>query len=472
MVATGRVVARCHRRARSDEDGACVADAAGERLGLAEQDEMLRSDPFHLGERRLEIVTVEDAAHGLVTVLGLRRHLELRDAPVAAAAEHDDDLGRPRRKVDGDVARDEQLRLVHVGVAGTDDLVDTCDHLGPVGERGDCVRAADRPDVVDTEQRRRRGHDARTRGRRHDDDPLDTGGARRHGAHHERRDEAARNIDADRRERHPASFEVDSGLDLEPEVGRALRLVPPTHAVGEVEHRPLRQPFAGDGPRGSDAVEAQRPLRERLVAALAHVGHDLGDRHPSIRSTGTSRIDDAPAASSAGSRRQTSAAGTRLCTATIPGSASGSTLGAREPGTSAQIALERALRRVEHEIARPARVDDAAEHAGELHCFRLRLAGPISTASDSSSVPTERSPFVRNVLPLETRSTIASARPRRGASSTEPCTSTSSIGAGNSSRASRGKLVATRAPRRSSTVAAFDSAGTAASSVHLPKPRR
>ena len=54
---------------------------------------------------------------------------------------------------------------------------------------------------------------------------------------------------------------------------------------------------------------------------------------------------------------------------------------------------------------------------------------------------------MRSVLPLETRSTIASASPSRGASSTEPCTSTSSIGSGSSSRASRGKLVATRAPR-------------------------
>ena len=50
----------------------------------------------------------------------------------------------------------------------------------------------------------------------------------------------------------------------------------------------------------------------------------------------------------------------------------------------------------------------------------------ISTASDSKSAPSERRPFVRSVLPLETRSTIASARPSRGAISTEPVTSTSS----------------------------------------------
>ncbi len=79
---------------------------------------------------------------------------------------------------------------------------------------------------------------------------------------------------------------------------------------------------------------------------------------------------------------------------------------------------------------------------------------------------------MRSVLPLETRSTIASARPSRGASSTEPCTSTSAIDTGNRSCANRGKLVAMRAPVRSSGEANADSSGTAASSVHAPKPRR
>jgi translation initiation factor IF-2 len=79
---------------------------------------------------------------------------------------------------------------------------------------------------------------------------------------------------------------------------------------------------------------------------------------------------------------------------------------------------------------------------------------------------------VRSVLPLETRSTIASASPSRGASSTEPCTSTSSTVSGSSARASRGKLVATRAPARSASDRTVDSVGTAASSVHAPKPRR
>ena len=82
---------------------------------------------------------------------------------------------------------------------------------------------------------------------------------------------------------------------------------------------------------------------------------------PSIRSTGRSRIDEPPAASSSGSKRQTSAAGTSACTATMPGSVSGRTLGAREPGTIAQIASSAAFGRVQHQVPRRARLDDAAQ---------------------------------------------------------------------------------------------------------------
>ena len=46
---------------------------------------------------------------------------------------------------------------------------------------------------------------------------------------------------------------------------------------------------------------------------------------------------------------------------------------------------------------------------------------------------------MRSVLPLETRSTIASARPSRGATSTEPVTRTSSTSSPRSRRSSRGE---------------------------------
>ena len=98
-----------------------------------------------------------------------------------------------------------------------------------------------------------------------------------------------------------------------------------------------------------------------------------------------------------------------------------------------------------------------------------------STASDEKSTASERRPFVRIVFPLETRSMIASARPSRGATSTDPVTSISSTSiprSASSSRASREYTVAARWPRRSPSVRAGDSSGTAASSVQLPKPSR
>ena len=107
---------------------------------------------------------------------------------------------------------------------------------------------------------------------------------------------------------------------------------------------------------------ARPPIRARRRSPRLDV---VDDAHEIIRSTGTSRIDDAPAASSFGSSRQTSAAGTSACTATIPGSASWSTLGAREPGTSSKISSSARLRRVQHQVAVAPRLDDRAEDRGQ-----------------------------------------------------------------------------------------------------------
>src|SRR4029077_11658782 len=90
----------------------------------------------------------------------------------------------------------------------------------------------------------------------------------------------------------------------------------------------------GDGRRRLDAVQLERPAAHCRIAFALDL---LDDGHRLILSTGTTRIDDAPAASSSGSSRQTSADGTSACTATIPGSASGSTPGTRGR-TSAEIA--------------------------------------------------------------------------------------------------------------------------------------
>ena len=86
--------------------------------------------------------------------------------------------------------------------------------------------------------------------------------------------------------------------------------------------------------------------------------------------------------------------------------------------------------RVQHHVAPPAGGDDAREHqlqpADELraaprppHGRRRALPGTRAAS------PTGRRPFALIVEPVETRSTIASASPSRGAASTEPETGTS-----------------------------------------------
>ena len=167
----------------------------------------------------------------------------------------------------------------------------------------------------------------------HDDDPLDARGLRRHGAHDERRDEPARHVDADRASgTQRRSSTTPGSTSSSTSRGRCASCQRRTRSASASSASRGSSSGSGDRARRLDAVELERPLAHGVEAALLDV---VDDPHETIRSTGTSRIDDAPAASSFGSSRQTSAAGTSACTATMPGSASGSTLGAREPGTSA-----------------------------------------------------------------------------------------------------------------------------------------
>ena len=83
--------------------------------------------------------------------------------------------------------------------------------------------------------------------------------------------------------------------------------------------------------------------------------------------------------------------------------------------------------------------DDAGDHQHHpLHELSALADGgllAISTAWDSSRLPSSLRPLALAVDPVETRSTIASERPRRGAASTEPETRTSSA----STRSPRGE---------------------------------
>ena len=376
VVAAGRVVAARHRRVVADEHRAGVADPAGERLRLAEQDDVLGRAPLDLGERALEIVAVDDLADRVRAVLGLRRELELGDArgrrrdrarrrPPTGLRE-----GRSRRRATRSASPRSRTRCPDRRSCrrGRSSRCRTRAPRSPARRRPPTPRRC-------RAAPRRAATSPAPSGGVHDDDALDARHLRRHGAHDERRDErrAGRRCRPSGAAPSAARARRRARPRARMSAGRCS-LVPAAHAVGEREHGALGQVVRRRRARGLDAVEAQRPLAQRLVAARAYVVDDLrDDAHPSIRSSGTSRIDDAPAASSAGSSCQTSCAGTTLCTATMPGSASGSTLGAREPGTSAQIASSDVLRRVQHQVARAAGVDDAAEDAGELQRVLARL---------------------------------------------------------------------------------------------------
>src|SRR5204863_4529562 len=114
----------------------------------------------------------------------------------------------------------------------------------------------------------------------------------------------------------------DARLDLELDVRRPLQHVPAPDAVRQLADRvPGNLPRVRCRAGRLGAVEALGPLAHRVVAAGAHVVDDR--RHPAIRSTGTTSIEEPPADSRRGRSSQTSLAGTSACTATIPRSLSG-----------------------------------------------------------------------------------------------------------------------------------------------------
>src|SRR5438094_8151656 len=77
MVPARRVVAGGDGRALAEEDGACVADPARERDRIAEQDDVPGREALDLGERGVEILTVDERAHAVRPVLRLGGELEV-----------------------------------------------------------------------------------------------------------------------------------------------------------------------------------------------------------------------------------------------------------------------------------------------------------------------------------------------------------------------------------------------------------
>ena len=115
---------------------------------------------------------------------------------------------------------------------------------------------------------------------------------------------------------------------------------------------------------------------------------------------------------------------TTLCTLLQPGSASGNTVGLFIPGSKEIISFRfsfGAFSRI-YFVCLAFRTERIRNNNfSSICCCSIPSAGwRINTASECKMVSTSLRPFMNNVDPLLTRSTIASARPIPGAISTDP----------------------------------------------------
>ena len=228
-------------------------------------------------------------------MLGLRPQVPGDDLGVRGGVGEHDQLARAGQRLDPDLAEQQALGLLDVGVAGADDQVDGADALGAERHRGNRLRTADRIDLLDAQQVQRGQHRAvgepvRAR-RRADCDGVDPGDLGRYDAHDGAgrvRSAAARHVQPDAADGHLAG-----GHDLA--VGhhlagggrhRGARRLPQVggQQLDRVAHR------RGDQPQGGlqlglwharifdvDAVEPAGQAPHRLVAALAHHPDHIGD---------------------------------------------------------------------------------------------------------------------------------------------------------------------------------------------------
>ena len=223
----------------------------------------------------------------------------------------DEDFARPGQLIDADLAEHLALRLVHIRVAGADDLVDGRNGLGSVGHCGDRLCAADTEDAIRARQVAAGDHRGVRIGRQAGDDFFAACDLRRHDRHHGRREDrvaAAGNVGADALDRNDSVTEMHAGqvLDFQRQHRRQLRLCKRLDARNRelgvcaclrIECRDGCLTFGrGDLECLSLVlVELAGVLADRVVAARAHRGdhalHDGFDRAQLLVLRGGGRLD-------------------------------------------------------------------------------------------------------------------------------------------------------------------------------------
>ena len=206
-------------------------------------------------------------------MLGLADQIGRDVHRVGGVVGEDRDLGRPGLGVDADLRAADPLGRGDVDVARPGDHVDRREFgavgVGAaVGQQRDGLRAADRPHLVDAEQRRR-GEDGRVRQaveiglrRAGDDQRVHARGLRGHHVHHHARrvdGVAARHVEADPLDRHPALGDGRAGRERRGGVGAPLIGV---HGAGAFDRDLQRGAHVGVRARSARASVA-RPARER-----------------------------------------------------------------------------------------------------------------------------------------------------------------------------------------------------------------
>ena len=179
-----------------------------------------------------------------LVVLGLGDQVGGQVVGCRAVVGQDRDLGRTGLGIDADDSAQQSLGRRDVDVAGSGHQVDPRHPLDPVGEHRDRLRPADRVDLVDPQQRARRQHGRvrpaaelrlRRRGRpRSSPTPATCAGTTFMTTLDGIGDQPAGHVQPDPADRRPALGDRGAGRNVDPDVGRTLRLV---HLAGSLDRR-------------------------------------------------------------------------------------------------------------------------------------------------------------------------------------------------------------------------------------------